>query len=96
MKPSVALGLHRDQVREILARFRLGNPRVFGSAARGDDIEGSDLDILIDAPSGTSYYDLAGAEIELEAVLGCKVDLVTPGGLAPDVAKRVQADVRPV
>jgi predicted nucleotidyltransferase len=93
MKPSVALGLHRDQVREVLARFRLSNPRIFGSTARGEDVEGSDLDILIDAPPGTSLYDLAGAEIELEAILGCKVDVLTSGLMAPDVERRVAADL---
>jgi predicted nucleotidyltransferase len=50
MRPSVSIARHRDQVREILARHRMGNPRIFGSAARGNDTDGSDLDILIEAP----------------------------------------------
>ncbi len=48
MKPSVALGLHRDAVCAAAARFRSANPRVFGSALSGADREGSDLDILVD------------------------------------------------
>jgi predicted nucleotidyltransferase len=47
----------------------MANPRIFGSTARGDDAEGSDLDILIEAPPGTTLYDLARVELELESVL---------------------------
>jgi predicted nucleotidyltransferase len=96
MKPSISLKMHRDQVREVLERFRVGNPRIFGSAARGEDTEQSDLDILVDAPPGTSLYDLASVEIELESVLGCKVEILTKGFLAPDVAERAEADLLPI
>jgi len=45
---------------EAVARFRSANPRVFGSALHGADEEGSDLDILVDALSGTTLFDLGG------------------------------------
>jgi predicted nucleotidyltransferase len=96
MRPSTALSRHVDQVREVLARHGLANPRIFGSAARGEDAEGSDLDILVDASSSTSLYDLADAEIELESVLGCKVEVMTKGFLAPDIAERAEADLLPI
>jgi predicted nucleotidyltransferase len=96
MKPSILLEKHRDQVREILQRFRMENPRIFGSAARGEDTEQSDLDILVDVPPGTSLYDLAGVEIELEALLGCKVEVLTKGFLAPDVAEQAEAGLVPI
>jgi uncharacterized protein len=96
MKPSILLAKHRDQVREILRRFRMENPRILGSAARGEDTGQSDLDILVDVPPGTSLYDLAGVEIELEALLGCKVEVLTKGFLAPDVAERTEADLVPI
>jgi uncharacterized protein len=96
MKPSTSLEQHRDQVREVLQRFGFANPRIFGSAARGEDTEQSDLDILVDAPAGTSLYHLAGAEIEIEAVLGCRVEVLTRGFLAPDVAERAEADLLPI
>jgi uncharacterized protein len=96
MRPSISLENHRDQVREVLQRFRMANPRIFGSAARGEDTEQSDLDILVDAPNGTSLYDLAGVEFELEAILGCKVEVLTKGFLAPDVAERAEADLLPI
>ena len=93
MKPSASLEKHRDQVREVLKRFRMENPRIFGSTARGEDTDQSDLDILVDVPPGTSLYDLAGVEIELEAVLGCKVEVLTKGFMAPDVIERAEADL---
>ncbi len=96
MKPSISLEQRRDQVCEVLQRFRMRNPRIFGSVARGQDTAQSDLDILVDAPPGTSLYDLAGAEIELEAILGCKVEVLTKGFLAPDVAERADADLVPI
>ena len=96
MKPSIALETHRQQVHEILSASGMRNPRIFGSTSRGDDTETSDLDILVDAPPGTSFYDLARIELELEAILGCKVDIVTAGCLAPDIIKRVETDSWPM
>jgi uncharacterized protein len=93
MKPSILLEKHRGQVREVLQRFRMENPRIFGSVARGEDTGQSDLDILVDVQPGTSLYDLAGVEIELEALLGCRVEVLTKGFLAPDIAKRTEADI---
>jgi predicted nucleotidyltransferase len=96
MRPSISLENNRSQVREVLQRFGMTNPRVFGSAARGEDTDRSDLDILIDAPPGTSLYDLAAVEVELETILGCKVEVLTKGFLASDVAERAEVDLLPI
>jgi hypothetical protein len=96
MRPSASIAENRDRVREILERFRMGNPRIFGSAARGEDADGSDLDILVEAPPETTLYDLAQVELELESVLGCKVEVATKGFLAPDVAENVKPDLIPL
>ena len=96
MRPSEILALKADEIREIIARYPVRNPRIFGSAARGDDAEGSDLDLLVDPLENTSFYDLAGLELELADLLGFKVDVVTPKGLAPDDARRVGLDIRPL
>jgi uncharacterized protein len=96
MRPSISIGKHRDQVREILDRAGLRNAKLFGSTARGEDTEKSDLDLLVDAPQGTTLYDLARVELELEALLGCKVEVLTEGFLAPDVASRAEADLTPI
>lgn len=48
------------------------------------------------APPGTTLYDLARVELQLEELLGCKVEVLTEGFLAPDVAENVEADLAPI
>ncbi len=96
MRPSEALAKHREQVLEIIARYPVSNPRVFGSVARGEDTEGSDLDILFDATGPFSYFDMAKLEMELRVALGCDVDVGLARSLQPDVAAHVAPDIRPI
>ncbi len=96
MKPSHALELHRDAVRDAPARFRAANPRVFGSVLHGTDRDGSDLDLLVDALLGATLFDLGGLHEELEALLRVPVDLLTPGDLPAKFRDRVVTDARPV
>jgi predicted nucleotidyltransferase len=96
MTPSKSLQLNRDRLREIFARFNVSNPRLFGSVAREEDDERSDIDILVDAGKGVSFFDLADLETELQSVLGFKVDVTTTRGLADDVRKKVEQDLRPL
>jgi len=96
MRPSETLLRHRDEVYAIIRRHRAANPRLFGSAARGQDSPTSDLDILIDPAPGMTLFDLGDLTIELESLLGLKVDLVTPGALSQAMAERIQQDLRPL
>ena len=96
MKPSEALKLHRDEVLAIIARYPVKNPQVFGSVARGEDQEGSDLDILVEHDGRVSTFELAGLELELERALKVRVVIQTPGGLAKEVEARVSDDARPL
>ena len=96
MRPSEALAKHREEVLEIIAKYPVSNPRVFGSVARGEDIEGSDIDIVVDTNAPLSYFDLAKFEMELCAAIGCKVDLGIFKALKPDVAPSVISDMRPL
>jgi len=97
MRPSEALAKHRDEVLEIISRYPVSNPRVFGSVARGDDADGSDLDLLVDPQFDvTTFIDLADIEINLEALLGIPVDVRTPGEFSEPASERVAADVRPI
>ena len=89
MRPSVALDLHRDAVRALVAAHKLVNPRVFGSVAYGEDTEESDLDLLVDAIPGTSFLDLDDLQKKLETLLGKKVDVVTSGGLSKYIRTQV-------
>jgi uncharacterized protein len=96
MKPSTSLNAHLDQVLEAISRYPVRNPQLFGSAARADDAEASDLDILVEPNDDATFYDLARLELELESILGCEVDILTPGGLAPDIANRAAFDLKPL
>lgn len=96
MKPSVALDLKRNAVREAATRFRTTNPRVFGSALHGTDKDGSDLDLLVDALPGATLYDLGGLQVELEDSLGVHVDLLTPDDLPSKYRAQVLSEAQPV
>jgi len=96
MKPSAALDLKRDTVRETVRRFRAANPRVFGSVLHGTDQDGSDLDLLVDVLPGATLFHLGGLQMELEEMLGVAVDLLTPGDLPPRFRERVLAEAAPV
>jgi hypothetical protein len=96
MKPSDAVRTYRDEIRRIVERHRARNARVFGSAARGDDLEGSDLDLLVDPLPGATLLDLGAIQADLEDKLGISVDVLTPGDLPPKYRDRVLGDARPL
>lgn len=96
MRPSTALELHRIAVRHAASRFRTVNPRVFGSVLHGTDMDGSDLDLLVDALPGVTLFDLGGLQDELQALLGIQVDLLTPADLPAKVRESVLAEALPV
>ena len=94
MRPSRALEANADRVMAIFSRFDVKNPRIFGSTARGEDEDGSDLDILVEPGEGLTYFDLARLERELSSVLGCKVDVTTPAGLSREAADDAASDMK--
>ena len=96
VKPSAVLDLHRDAVRALVLAHRVTNPRVFGSAARGDDAIGSDLDLLVDPMVGTTLFDIGAIRHELTQLLGVRVDVVTPRALPERFRDRVIAEAVPV
>ena len=96
MHPSDALTLKRALVREATARYRTANPRVFGSVLHGNDQEGSDLDLLVDALPGATLFDLGGLQDELQTVLGVQVDVLTPADLPARFRAQVLAQAQPV
>ncbi|MCP2263201.1 hypothetical protein APR03_000524 [Promicromonospora thailandica] len=81
----------RDEVIEIAARHGARNVRVFGSVARGEDTEESDVDLLVDLDPGVGMFALGALEAELEEVLGREVDVVIARALRENVAATVEA-----
>lgn len=94
MRPSVVLEMNRSAVRAAASRFRVANVRVFGSALHGTDVEGSDLDLLVDAMPGATLFDLGGLQDELETLLGLRVDLLTPADLPLGFRAKVLEEAR--
>jgi predicted nucleotidyltransferase len=77
-------------------RHRTENPRVFGSASRGEDTETSDLDLLVDPLPGATLLDLGAIQVELEESLGISVDVLTPGDLPRKFRDQVLREAVPI
>jgi predicted nucleotidyltransferase len=96
MKPFEALRDHRDFIRCSIESHRACNGRVFGSVVRGDDHEGSDLDLLVGALPGATLFDLGGLQAELEERLGVPIDVRTPDDLPARFRDQVLAEAAPL
>lgn len=96
MKPSEALALNRDEIRKVVAAHHAGNVRVFGSVIRGEDCEGSDLDLLIDPTPETTLFDIGAIRHELLQLLGVPVDVLTPKALPEKFRYLVLAEAVPL
>lgn len=70
-----------EAIHAAAVRNRAESVAVFGSVARGEDTPDSDIDFLVQFTPGASLMDLVRLQDELEALLGCRVDVVSVGGL---------------
>jgi predicted nucleotidyltransferase len=86
---------NREAINAAVRRHRGRSVALFGSAARGDDAEHSDIDLLVEFEPDSSLFDLAHLTDELEALLGCKVDVVSRGGLK-ERDQRILSDAVPL
>ena len=96
MRPSIALQQHRDRIREIALSHRVTDVRVFGSVLRGDDKEGSDLDVLVEATSDTTLMDIGAIRFELKELLEIPIDVLTPNALPDKFRQHVLDESEPV
>jgi hypothetical protein len=96
MRPSSALSAHRIEVLELAAARGASRVRVFGSTARGEDRDDSDLDLLVDLPAGTSLLTVVALQQDIADTLGVPVDLLTERELDPDLASQIIAQARPL
>ncbi len=85
---------NKSQILEAATKHGAKNVRVFGSAARGDFDEYSDLDFLVDMEKGRSLLDMGGLLMELQELLGCNVDVVTPQGLRSRIRDTVLKEAK--
>ena len=85
--------MYRAFIRHLVELHDARNARAFGSAVRGGDTDGSDLDLT---QPGATLFDLGALQVDLEKPLGIPVDLLTPGDLPPGFRAKVVAEAEPV
>jgi predicted nucleotidyltransferase len=88
------LRARREEIEEIAARHGIRNIRVYGSVARGEAREGSDVDFLVDVDEGRSLLDLAGFYGDIQELLGCEVDVGTT--IKERLREQVEAELVPL
>ena len=86
----------KTKIISILKRHGVSKAAIFGSLARGEEGENSDIDILIELKGEKSLLDLIGLKIELEEVLGKKVDLVEYSTIHPFLKDRILKEQMPI
>jgi predicted nucleotidyltransferase len=74
------------------AKYAIQSLVVFGSIARGDDREGSDVDILVTFEGPATFRAYMGLKLDLEVLLGCRVDLLTPKSLSPEMKAEIDKE----
>ncbi|CAA7626928.1 nucleotidyltransferase family protein [Magnetospirillum sp. UT-4] len=86
----------RDDILRLAALHGAGRVRVFGSVARGEDGPDSDIDLLVHMDDDRSLLDLIGFWQAVQDLVGCKVDVVSDGGISPTLRDAVLAEARPL
>jgi predicted nucleotidyltransferase len=90
------LSAKRHDILRIAAKYGASNVRIFGSVARGEAGPDSDIDFLVEMEKGRSLMDRAGLQLELEELLGLRVDVATERSLKARVRDRIIKEAVPV
>jgi predicted nucleotidyltransferase len=90
------LRARREELIALANRHNAENVRIFGSVARGDANEGSDVDILVHFREGASLFDLIHLIDDTSTLIHTKVDVVSDGGLSPYLARRILSEAVPL
>ncbi len=86
----------REAILEIARKHGAHDIRVFGSVARGDAMEGSDLDLIVRFDEGRTLLDQGGLLMELRTFLGMKVDVISEGALTGRFGQAVLQEAVPL
>ncbi len=86
----------REEILAIAARRGASNVRIFGSVARGEERQNSDIDFLVDFAPETSLLTHAGLVVDLQKLLGRKVDVVRAKSLKPRLKDSVLSEAVPL
>ncbi len=82
------------EIRRLAAAHGVVRVRVFGSRARGEADTASDLDLLVDLDPDRDLLDLIAFKLDVEDLLGCRVDVLTEAALSPYLRDGVLAEAR--
>lgn len=96
MRIEEAIRAKRGEIRRIAEQHGASNVRVFGSVARGEARPESDVDLLVDVTAQTSSWFPAGLILDLENLLGRRVEVVTERALSKDLRERVLREAIPL
>lgn len=96
IRPSEALAAHRNELRQLISRYNVTHPCVFGSVLAGNDEEESDLDLLVDPTEHTSLFTFGGLQDEAQQLLGAQVSVLTPKGLPVKFRDKVLQTAQPL
>lgn len=94
LERDAALDTLRDMLPDLSAEYGVTSLAVFGSVARGDADESSDLDLLVEFKAPIGLFEFARLKQRLEETFDCSVDLVEPDALAPAARERILAEAR--
>jgi uncharacterized protein len=83
---------HREEILRFANLHGAKNLRIFGSAARHESSDQSDIDFLVELEAGRSLLDQVALQQELSELLNCPVDVVLDGGISPYLADEIQSD----
>lgn len=86
----------REEIIRTAMKYGARNVRVFGSAARGEATDHSDIDLLVDMEPGRSLLDLSGFHADMEGLLGRKVDIVTEQSIYWLLRRRILKEAVPL
>jgi predicted nucleotidyltransferase len=86
----------KQAILETAARHGIRNVRIFGSMARGEATEQSDIDFLVEVEPGRGLLDLGGFYADIQDLLGCPVDVVTERGVSKYIRQKVLTEARPL
>lgn len=95
-QPSERVAKHRNEIRALVAAHRAAAPRIFGSVARGEDVPGSDLDLLVEFTDEASLLDEVALRLALTDLLRIEVDVVAEDTLKGELRDRVLREAVPV
>ena len=97
MRPTEAIRGKEGEVRRLIEAYGFIEPKLFGSAARGDDHEGSDLDLLATIPPAMagkiSLFDISELEDELQAMVGVPVDFHVHNNMPEHLRQSIEREM---